>query len=258
MRQLRVALSAIPLALALTIVLAPAASAQVPSLPQPDDAVADVGAAAGEVLGGATGTVDETVSGTTGTVEDNVSRTTDTVENTVKDTISKTTEPLPDEVKEAVNSATGTVTEPLNPVLNKVGGNLPGTTDPISGNLTDPTRAGNDDSRRDGSTRNHDRDKAQVRGTRAAATADRQVDVGGIAVAISSGDRIHRSTATAGPSLLQQAAEAAVQGLVRVAFPLLLAVMVAAFLAFQGRVGRNDPKLLLAPLDPEQATLTFR
>ena len=252
MWTVRVALSSISLSLALTIALAPAASAQVPPLPDPDAVVADVGAAAGGVLGGATSTVEKTVSQTSDTVDDTVSEATETV--------SKTAEPLSDQVKETVNSTTGTIKEPLKPVLDKVGEIVPGAGHLLPGEITGDAQGDDKGSNQPGGPgRGHDREGARVRGIRTAATADRGIDLGGITAAISSATRIQASSSRpAEQSLLQQAGEAAIQGIVRVAFPLLLALLVAAFIAFQGRVGRNDPKLLLAPLDPEQTSLTFR
>ena len=41
----------------------------------------------------------------------------------------------------------------------------------------------------------------------------------------------------------------------RFAFPLLLSALVAAYLFFQGRVDKRDPKLVLAPMDTD--TLLF-
>ena len=41
------------------------------------------------------------------------------------------------------------------------------------------------------------------------------------------------------------------------AFPLALALVVAGFLVAQGRVGRKDPKLVLAPVDTREESLTF-
>jgi hypothetical protein len=38
----------------------------------------------------------------------------------------------------------------------------------------------------------------------------------------------------------------------QLSFPLILAVIVALFVAIQNRVDRNDPKLALAPLTPDR------
>lgn len=43
----------------------------------------------------------------------------------------------------------------------------------------------------------------------------------------------------------------------RFAFPLILALLVVAFLIVQGRIDRNDPKLRLAPIDSKHELLRF-
>ncbi|MFN2390326.1 MAG: hypothetical protein ABR575_12085 [Actinomycetota bacterium] len=50
----------------------------------------------------------------------------------------------------------------------------------------------------------------------------------------------------------------AIEALTRLAFPLALALIVVAFLLLQGRFDRADPKLALAPVDPEHDLLAFR
>ena len=231
MRAARVALAAIPLSLALTIALAPAALAQVPPLPDPDPVVADVEATAGALLSDATATAD--------------------------DAVSEATEPIPEEVEEAVGTVTRPVENPVTALVEKVDKAVGGALGLIPDELTGPDDGGKEPG---GSTapRSHE-PGAAVRGIRTTAFADRGVDFAGLELAISAPSTEHESSPFATePSLLQQAGEAAIQGLIRVAFPLLLAIMVAAFLAFQGRVGRNDPKLVLAPIDSDQSTLTFR
>lgn len=238
MRAARAALAAIPLSLALTIAVAPAASAQALPLPDPDTVVAEVEATAGAILSDATDTADEAVSEAT-------------------QAVSETTEPLPDEVEEVVGTVTRPVESPVTGIVETIDETLPGTVGLIPDELTGPDNGGKEPGV---STATRSREPGPaVRGIRTAALADRGVDFGGLELAISAPPVEHDSSPSATePSLLQQAGEAAIQGIIRVAFPLLLAIMVAAFLAFQGRVGRNDPKLVLAPLDHDQNTLTFR
>lgn len=231
MRAPRAALAAIPLSLALTIALAPAASAQVPPLPDPDTVVADVEATAGALLSDATDTAD--------------------------DAVSEATEPIPEEVDEALGTVTRPIENPVTALVEKIDKTVGGVVGLIP---NESTRPDDGDKEPGGSTepRGHEPGPA-VRGIRTTGFADRGVDLGAVELAISGPSVEGQSSPSATePSLLQQAGEAAIQGIIRVAFPLLLAIMVAAFLAFQGRVGRNDPKLVLAPLDPDQNTLTFR
>lgn len=63
---------------------------------------------------------------------------------------------------------------------------------------------------------------------------------------------------SAEPSVVDKLIESAREILPKVAFPMILLVLVAGFLVVQGRVDRNDPKLALAPLDVEQEFLSFR
>jgi hypothetical protein len=58
--------------------------------------------------------------------------------------------------------------------------------------------------------------------------------------------------------ILTQLAQAAIEAAGRVAFPLALGLMVVAFLMVQGRIDRKDAKLVLAPIDAEQELLSFQ
>ena len=52
-------------------------------------------------------------------------------------------------------------------------------------------------------------------------------------------------------SFFDRAAQAALEAVKQLAFPMALALMAGAFLVLQGRVGRKDPKLAVAPVDGE-------
>jgi len=58
-------------------------------------------------------------------------------------------------------------------------------------------------------------------------------------------------------SFLHDLADQAAETARRVAFPVALLGIVLAFLAVHGRVDRRDPKLSLAPVDPEEEVLYF-
>ena len=53
-------------------------------------------------------------------------------------------------------------------------------------------------------------------------------------------------------------AETAGEAVQRLAFPLLLIVMVIAFLLVQGELDRRDPKLAAAPVDPTFDMVVFQ
>ena len=66
------------------------------------------------------------------------------------------------------------------------------------------------------------------------------------------------STATGGPTFLDNASRIAADAAKKLAFPTTLALIVAAFLMIHGRVGRRDPKLAEARLDASEDVLTFQ
>lgn len=65
------------------------------------------------------------------------------------------------------------------------------------------------------------------------------------------------STNGAGNSLFAGAGRVAVAAAKALAFPLALAIGVLGFLMIQGRIGRKDPKLALAPVDTTEESLIF-
>ena len=64
-------------------------------------------------------------------------------------------------------------------------------------------------------------------------------------------------TRGSGSSFFEAAGRAAATAAKALAFPLALALLVVGFLAIQGRFGRKDPKLVLAPIDAAEDSLTF-
>jgi hypothetical protein len=56
---------------------------------------------------------------------------------------------------------------------------------------------------------------------------------------------------------LSELSKAAVKTANRFSFPLILAILVVAFLAIQGRIDRRDPKLRLAPVDSKHDLIPF-
>lgn len=57
--------------------------------------------------------------------------------------------------------------------------------------------------------------------------------------------------------LIHQIGRVAAEAVEQAAFPLILALLVGAFLLVQNRIDRRDPKLALAPIDSDHEQLTF-
>jgi hypothetical protein len=62
---------------------------------------------------------------------------------------------------------------------------------------------------------------------------------------------------SAGSSMIERIARSAADVAERLAFPMLLALAVGAFVLLQNRVDRKDPKLALAALDADEELLGF-
>lgn len=58
-------------------------------------------------------------------------------------------------------------------------------------------------------------------------------------------------------SVISQIGRIATEAVQQAAFPLILTMLVIAFLTIQNRIDRKDPKLALAPVDSEQDLLSF-
>ena len=65
------------------------------------------------------------------------------------------------------------------------------------------------------------------------------------------------TTEPQGETFFQAAGRVATEAAKTLAFPAALALLVVGFLMVQGRIGRKDPKLILAPVDTTEESLTF-
>ena len=65
------------------------------------------------------------------------------------------------------------------------------------------------------------------------------------------------TTEPQGETFFQAAGRVATEAAKTLAFPAALALLVVGFLMVQGRIGRKDPKLVLAPVDTTEESLTF-
>ncbi|MDQ3953188.1 MAG: hypothetical protein M3279_09545 [Actinomycetota bacterium] len=236
----------------------------------------------GEVVDGATDVVDDVTGGDTGDVVDDV---VDDVTGGAGDVVDEVTDPegpvggvvddvtdpdgpvggvVDDVTGEAGNNAgkvVDSVVDKVGGVLDDVAGGLPGSPDapgipkpkvpgldPVTETGTDPGGAG--------PTRTPE--EAAALGERIAAT----VPADGFAANVLAASETAAASApptrdVPEPSLVQQIAQSISDVAQRIAFPLLLAAAVGAFVVAQNRVDRKDPKLALASLDADEDLLGF-
>lgn len=272
---------ALLLACFLALVAAPA-HAQLPL--DPVGTVGDVvngggtsggGSSGGGGGGGGTGSTDPT-GGLTGTVGDvlnddgkNSSSDTGSDEPSgdggliggVIDTVEKTTSPVKDPVKETVDNGTQTLDDTSGGLTE---GYLGGVTGTVDKTLDDPEKTvkkvlsgdkGKDSSpktrAKGDATGNEDVFGKQFQAALDADQKRRAADA--IAIRATSAAVAEEPEANVVQQIGRVAAEAAEQ----MAFPVILLMMVGAFLIGQNRVDRRDPKLALAPVDLDADLLSF-
>lgn len=168
------------------------------------------------------------------TVEETANKTVETVKNVVDKTSSG--------VKETVDGVTSSITD--TPKKD--------TTDHLDGDNDKPRN----DNRGDDRNRNEsplDRAAGSLR--LAAEQASIRPEPAGLAQVAPLDATV--PPVTTGPSPLDRLADIAREATKQLAFPLALTLIVAGFLAIQGRLDRRDPKLVLAPVDSEQDFLSF-
>ena len=173
----------------------------------------------------------QTVEQAVDTVEEEAGRTVESVRNTVDKTASG--------VKDTVDAVTSSITDTPK---NDTSGHLDGDNDKPRGG----GQRGNEQDPRD-------RASASLRLAAEQATIrPEQAEVAPLAPVAPTA----RPT-TAEPGALDRVAEIVREAAKQLAFPLALTLIVAGFLALQGRLDRRDPKLALAPVDSEQDFLSF-
>jgi hypothetical protein len=238
LQRQRATFVALFVAFAATLWMAPTAHAQ-----------ADVGDAADQ----ATNTVEDTVDGTAGALGRNADTATETEEGPIKDTT--------DTVADEIDDATGGESKPVTDQVRKVGSETLAPVDDViedtlgGADERDPAvNSGGTDGLLDGSGGNRTDDSgisgARVRGTRIGRSVETRRSSNRGDVLIPS-TQLDTST---GDSLADQATRIAQ----KIAFPLVLLILVAAFLLLQSRLDKKDPKLALAPVDADDQYLTFR
>ena len=217
-----------------------------------DDATSDVGGGAGSVTDDVSGGVGDAVDGAIGdgTLPGGSG------EGPVGDTVDDVTEELPDPVRDTVNHGVETVDSATDGAVDDADRTIGRTLGGLTG-------AGNR------AALEIDRSTTGKLVPASGGAASRQPSghpgAGGDGFVGSPTSRDARATAEAtdststdaGRSLLDAVGDLLVGGLRHAMFPLVLTLAVAAFLVVQGRVGRKDPKLTLAPVDAASVFITF-
>ena len=267
--------------LAVFLVAAPA-SAQVPNVGDP----------VGEVVGGVTGGngggsgsgsggggVGETVGQVGGDVGDTVGEVGGSVGDTVTDTGGSVGEAVGGPVGGAVKDTTGAVGGAVKDASGSIGGTvkdtsgavgqaIDGATDPILGEdgKGDKDHGGKKDGQKDrgGAGNNKKGGKSTVLGETAFGegafgfgTRVPAITLGDAGSQEIAGGQVAAFAPAPTPLDLGALAEAAVDAAKKFAFPILLSILVAAFMVIQDRVDRKDPKLALAAVDTDQEWLSF-
>lgn len=195
-----------------------------------------------QTAGGAVSTVQETVDQTVDTVDQTVDDVVTVVEETV-DTVKKT----PDEVVETVND---TVADTVNTVDDTVHALDPVAPPPPHG---DSKQGANDQS---GGGSGHNSEPAVVRPNRTRRPAPTLGEVALVSGTSPASDTvIVTGTSTSPFGELGPFAGSLPEIARKLAFPLVLLVLVLGFVAIQNRLDRKDPKLALATTTPD--VLTF-
>ena len=183
-------------------------------------------------------TVEDTVGGTVETVEDTVDGTVETVEESVEvvvETVEETATEVVGAVEETVDTVSGQGSLLDEVAETVVEGEVVPKPDPggAGGGVIPGTGSG-----RDGS------DEGRIGGTLVATTS-----IGSSAPAPATDPVGNIRTAPSdGPTGFGSLLDNVVAGL---AFPVILTLIVAAFVAMQNRLDRRDPKLALAPVGPD-------
>jgi hypothetical protein len=238
------------------------------------DTVTDTVTGAAETV---TDVVEDTTQAVTGPIEDVVDTVTDTVEDTV-DTVTDTVEDTTEEATDTVADAEETVDEVVGP---QPEGSEPSRNDGRPGVQTSGAADGSSEGAishpgnpPSGSRAPHDGGVNRPEGR--AALPRHRIDHNGLFRGRPVNPRMTRERGRAadtpvirptsvaeartedrpsesGDSILRRVAEAAKHP----AFPLLLALVVMGYVAFQNRVDRKDPKLAAAAVDTEQELMRF-
>lgn len=186
----------------------------------------------------------QTVADPVTAVQDTVDQTTTTVEETAS-TVNKTVEPVTD----AVKGVLGQVPDPPDTsVIDDPTGILPGV---LGSTVTQPSGPGATKSGGNGTTNGPGGGNPRTAGGGAVSPSSlgRGPLIGPVVTRISSTLVVSRTIPRGG--IFDRFGTLAIEAAKELAFPLALALIVLLFVAVQNRIDRKDPKLALAPVEPD-------
>ena len=266
MRKTRPGLTLL-LACLVIFALAPTAAAQllpadpIGSIGDPLGGGGDSGSGSGsggDPVGDTIGGVTDTIGGKDGSSEPDGSA----------DGDPKLVEEVTNGIKDTVKNPETKVDETVNDPSGSIGGTIGNTTDAATNDVNDISKGLTSPGGKGGKEKNASRNNATSGSGQLAAASERYHDkVFAEALAARQADAKNRtpSTSTSSTTSAESAETGVIQTIGRVAaeaveqaaFPLLLTLLVGAFLIGQNRIDRRDPKLALAPLDSDQDLLSF-
>ena len=234
------------------------------------DTTNTVGGTTGGATGGATNTIEDTTKDTTGTVGETTGGATNTIQDTTKDTtdtVNGTTGGVTGPVKDTVGGVTGG--NGSGPVGGGAGGlNIPPVDDLAPGVITEildeaETLGLSPEASKGWIEGKKILETASFDNSRAALSSFSRLLESVVGTIAESGTGAGSPNVTLtveepdGESFAESAGRIATEAAKTLAFPLALALAVGGFLMVQGRIGRKDPKLALAPVDTTEESLIF-
>ena len=228
-------------ALAVLVLSASPAAAQIP---EPGDLIEDV-----------TNAVDDIATETGDGAADVVENVTGNVGNAVGGEVGQTTQDVGTTVGSTVRDVTGDAGD----AIGGTGSTIDDVVDGVTGGSEDPAPGANGEApnvggdARDGRVDDGSSSRAGRDGSSATTTDTDLAPVGTLPAT-----NLIRDNGTVFTGAGEPSGGGLIDALGGIAFPLVLIAIVAAYLAIQGRVDADDPKLSLSLLDPEDDMLSFR
>ncbi|MDQ3963122.1 MAG: hypothetical protein M3277_04305 [Actinomycetota bacterium] len=250
--------------------LAPAAAAQLPSDPVGDigDTVGGgggigdpIGGGSGGGLGDPVGDITDPLDGNEGSSGPGGKQDDPKLEEGILKPITDTVNKPEDKVDETVNDPSGSVGQTIDRSLGGIGNRVTKDVSDVTkglhgGDGKGRKKTSNGDANTGagafgtGSGRRHDK-------VFAASLAARMADAKNRTPSSTLTSSTTSTDATGPAGVIQQIGRVAAEAAQRAAFPLVLILLVGAFLIGQNRIDRRDPKLAMAPVDSDQDLLSF-